>query len=296
MDAGLRVLASYFACREIARGGEGDSHAERLKLDVLTTHLKEILSQVSYQLSDRLEEARLTLLGEGDCDGMTLITLLIALPLPTLYWRKSAPPSPYSDISGQEAAPHPMVRLITFLDGNPIASPHLLRPNLLYPLEFRVRGVNWPGDASHLHLSLTSTCPTEEYSLSDFTLARPDSDEGGQFEGELKGNISFRSGQSSPIDELVFAVNGAFETDQGTLVEVPLIGHNELKLRVTSESIYPITSGNRSMDLHLMELISTLVSDCPAVKDEMPELQRILQSLGPYGSHLRPGSSLQRRK
>ena len=280
MDAGLCVLASQFACRRIARGGEGDLQVERLKLDVLTEQLKELLSQVSYQLPDGLEEARQTLLGEGDCDGGTLGNLLLALPLPTLYWRKSTPPSPFSEIYNQETVQNPMVRLITFLDGYPIVSPHLLRSNLLYSLEFQVRGVNWPRDASHFHLTLTSTCPAEEYSLSDFMLARPPGlGEDEQFEGKMRGNIRFKSGQSSLLDELIFAVHGAFETDQGTLTETPLIGHSELRLRVTSESGHPVASGNRPMDRHLTELITTLVSDCPNVKDEMPELREMLQSL-----------------
>ena len=279
MDAGLRVLASQSTCRQIARGGEGNLQEERLKLDVLTGELKGLLSPASCPLPDGLKEMRQTLLGEGDCDGETLSTLLLALPLPTLYWRESSPLFPYPESYVNSTVANPMVRLITFLDGNPIASPHLLRPNLLYSLEFHVRGVNWPDDAPHFHLKLSSTCPPEEYSLSGFVLDRPSSNEDDQFEGKLKGNISFKSGQSSLLEDLVFAVHGAFETDRGTLMEVPVIGHGELRLRVTSESGYPIASGNRPVDRHLMELISTVVSHCPAVRDEMPELLELLPAL-----------------
>lgn len=279
MDAGLRVLVSQYACSQMARGGKGGLEAERLKLDVLTGDLKRLLSAPPRALPDRLNEMCQTLSGEGDCDPWRLSALLSALPLPTLYWRKSSRLFPPLESCPISSACNPMVRLITFLDGNPIASPHILRPNLLYSLEFRVRGINWPDDANHFHLTLSSTCPPEEYSLSDFVLVRPVSSEDGQFEGKIKGNISFKSGQSSLLEDLVFAVHGAFETDQGTLKEVPLIGHGELRLKIASESMYPMFSSKRPLDRHLMELISTVASQCPAVQDEMPELLDLLPSL-----------------
>ena len=279
MDAGLRVLASQPACRQMARGRQGDLQAERLKLDVLTSDLKGLLSPAACPLPGGIEETRQILLGESDCDREALLTLLLALPLATLYWRESAPFFPYSEDYGEDALANPIVRLITFLDGHPIASPHILRPNLLYPLEFHVRGLDWPDSASRLHLTLSSTCPSEEYSLSDFVLEKPTAIQDGQFDGQLKGNVNFRSGQSSLVDDIVFAVHGAFETTEGALMEVPVIGHYELRLRVISESGNSIVSGNRPVDRHLMELISKLLSDCPTIQDEMPELLEMLPAL-----------------
>ena len=279
MDAGLRVLASQIACRQMARGEEGNLQVERTKLDVLTGDLKRLLSSDSCPLPGRIEGTRQTLLREGDCEWGALLSLLLALPLSTIYSRESVPSFPYSESPAEDEVANPMLRLIIFLDGHPIVSPQLLHPNLLYPLEFRVRGVDWPVDACRLHLKLSSTCPMDEYNLSDFVLDKPHLIEDGQYEGKLEGNVRFMSGQSSLVDDLVFAVHGAFETSEGSFVEIPVIGHNELRLRVIGASGHSIISGNCPVDRHLMELLMTLLSDCPGVIDEMPELLEMLQVL-----------------
>jgi hypothetical protein len=172
-----------------------------------------------------------------------------------------------------------MLRVIVFLDHAPIASPQLLKSNLLYPLVFRVRGLTWPDDAIRLRLDLLTTCPPSKFSVSDFALDPPRCIEKGEYQGELAGHIKFNSGQSSLLDDLVFTVRGAFETSDGDFIEIPVIGHNELRLRVVNEDRHPLMTGNRRLDRHIEELATKLISDCPRARDELPALLEMLQVL-----------------
>jgi hypothetical protein len=178
-----------------------------------------------------------------------------------------------------EAAPSPMLRVIVFLDHAPVASPQLLKANILYPLVFRVRGLACPKDAIRLRLDLLTTCPQSEFSVSEFTLDPPQCIENDEYLGELAGHIKFNSEQSTLLEDLVFTVRGAFETSGGSFMEVPVIGHNELRLRIGSEDRYPFLTGNRILDRHIEELVTKLLSDCPKVRDELRELLDILQAL-----------------
>jgi hypothetical protein len=166
-----------------------------------------------------------------------------------------------------------------FLDHIPVATPQLLRSDVLYPLAFKVRGLIWPSNAIRLRLDLLTTCPRSEFSLSDFFLYPPRTIENDEYEGELAGQIKFHAGQSSPLDDLVFAVRAAFETADGTFTEIPVIGHNELRLRVVNETVHPLMTGNRRLDRHIEELTTKLLSDCPKVRHELPDLLDMLQVL-----------------
>ena len=68
------------------------------------------------------------------------------------------------------------------------------------------------------------TCPSEAYTVSDFVVEKPPEMADGLFEGEVTGNISFKSKQSNLLDDLVFTVHGAFETPGGHFEETPVKG------------------------------------------------------------------------
>ena len=287
---GLRVLASQSACVAIAQGLEGDLVAERAKCDVLVGELSRLVSLDSLALPDGMDSTRQSLLQTGQYDSDELRGFLLMIPLPTLYWHTRELRLPYQDAAEElnttqnttekpDAAPSPMLRVIVFLDHAPIASPQLLKSNILYPLEFRVRGLTWPDDAIRLRLDLLTTCPPSEFSISRFTLETPYWTENSEYQGELTGQIKFNSGQSSLLDDLVFTVRGAFETSDGNFVEIPVIGHNELRIRVVNEDRHPLMTGNWPLDQHIEELATKLLSDCPKVNDELPDLLEMLQAL-----------------
>ena len=126
---------------------------------------------------------------------------------------------------------------------------------MLYPLVFQVHGLTWPNEATRLHLDLLTTCPKSEFSVSEFILDPPCCTENGEYQGELPGQIKFNSGQSSMLDDLVFTVRGAFEISDGNFMELPVIGHNELRLRIVDEDRHPLMTGNRRLDRHVEKLV-----------------------------------------
>ena len=278
--AGLRVLVSQITCVAIAQGGEGDLVAERARCDVLVGELRRWILSETLTLPGIADSTRQSLLQTGQCDADELRTFLLAVPLPILYWHRSKLDLPYQDAVEEPVATlSPMLRVIVFLDHAPLASPQLLKPKILYPLEFQVRGLTWPNDAIRLHLDLLTTCPSTEFSISKFALDAPGSVENGEYQGKLAGQIKFNSEQSSGLDDLVFTVRGAFETSDGNFTELPVIGHNELRLKVVNEDRHPLMTGNRRLDQHINELATKLLSDCPKVHDELPDLLKMLQAL-----------------
>jgi len=280
MVAGLRVLASQVACLTIAQGGEGDLVAERARCDVLVGELRRQLSTDALKLPDGTDSTCLSLLQTGQYDSEGLRALLLLIPLPTLYWHSRELNIPFRNTAEEpDAVPSPLLRVIVFLDHEPIASPQLLKSNILYPLVFRVRGLVWPDDAVRLRLDLLTTCPPSAFSVSEFALDPPRCIENDEYHGELAGQIIFNSGQSSLLDDLVFTARGAFETSDGHFKEIPVIGHNELRLRVTNEDRHPLMTGNRRLDQHIEELVTKLLKDCPRVRDELPDLLEMLQAL-----------------
>ena len=280
MVAGLRVLASQVACVAIAQGGKGDLIAERARCDVLVGELRRLVSSDSLALPGSTDSTRQSLLQTGQCDSDGLREFLLMIPLSTLYWHTGELRIPYQSAAEKPAAaPSPMLRVIVFLDHAPVASPQLLKSNVLYPLVFRVRGLTWSVEAVRLRLDLLTTCPPGEFSVSEFALDKPQCIENGEYQEELPGQIKFNSGQSSILDDLVFTVRGAFETSDRSLMEIPVIGHNELRFRIVDEDRHPLMTGNRRLDRHIEELVTKLLSDCPNIHDEQNDLLGMLQAL-----------------
>ena len=278
--AGLRVLASQVACVAIAEGHEGDLIVEREKRDVLFGELQRLVSSPPNALPDSADSMCQSLLQTGPSDSNRLREFLSMIPLPTLYWHTNELEIPYQRAPERpDPTPSPMLRVIVFLDHAPIASPQLLKPSTLYPLAFKVHGVTWPVDAIRLHLDLITTLPQTEFSVSEFTLDSPCRTENGEYQGELAGQIKFNSAQSSISDDLAFTVRGAFETRDGDFTEIPVIGHNELRLKIVDEDRHPLIKGNRRLDRHIAELVEKLRSDCPAIGDELPDLLEMLDAL-----------------
>ena len=280
MVAGLHTLVSQVACVAIAQGGEGDLVAERTRCDVLVSELRRLVSTDSLALPENTDITRQSLLQTGQWNSDKLRVFLLMIPLPTLYWNAREVEFPYRvAVQESDTTPSPMLRVIVFLDHAPVASPQFLKSNILYPLKFRVRGLTWPSDAIRLRLDLLTTCPQDEFSVSDFTLDKPHCIKDGEYQGELVGQIKFSSGQSSVLDDLVFTVRSAFETSAGDFTEIPIIGHNELRLRVVNEDLHPLMTGNRRLDQHIAELVTKLLSDHPKIQDELPDLLKMLQAL-----------------
>ncbi|MCA9138832.1 hypothetical protein NZK35_06905 [Stieleria sp. ICT_E10.1] len=274
--AGLRLLENSIRCQAMARSGVGDLIAETARTKFLVDEFSSKLSELDpgpVAKSDHSGASRLE-------DPSFLRELLLGISLPSLYLadEKDRERRDQSHEIGPEPK-RPLVRVIAFLDDIPIATPQLLRSDLLYSIRFKIKGLEWPVDSKRVRLDLLTTCPQGEYSISEFISDQPPVDKNGGFEVELSGQIKFQSGQSSLLDDLVFAVQVAFESDDNHWTEVPAIGHTELRLKVTDESRQPLLVGNRSLDRHVNDLATSLISQCPAAKDELPELLPMLGAL-----------------
>jgi len=281
----LRAFESHLLCEEIAKSASGDLLKERARAEVLGTRLRQLLKvQRSGSKDYGYLHQYLTSLAlnfESNVTYRFAQHLISSLPLPTLYWRKVIPRvhgSAFKSTKSSEPI-EPVLRIVISIDNAPLTAPTFLRPHVLYALRFRIRGLGWPDEAHRLHITLSTTCPPTEYSASEFFIERPLDVNCGDFEAELPGHIRFHSAQSSVLEDLVFAISGAFETVDRDYIEVPLIGHTEMRLRVSDTTRLPLATGNAPLDQHVVRLITELIRDCPEVQEELSELFDMLQAL-----------------
>ena len=280
-EAGLRVWANQELCLKIAQTGVGNLLEERTKGEVLTQEFRRRLAPGLFSPPKALEEVCGGLMEGAYCDPALVCTLLTSIPLPTLYWSAEQSRSFNGEVSDiRERRRNPMVRAIVFLDQEPVASPQFLNVGELYRLSFRLQGLDWPENAPRLRINLNTTCPSEAYTVSHFVMDKPPEAADGLFEGEVTGNISFKSKLSSLIDDLVFTVHCAFETPEGHLEETPVIGYNELRIKVIDNPRWLPTSERTPLDQRIVELTEALVGDHPSVQQELPHLFPVLQALG----------------
>jgi hypothetical protein len=277
---GVTVLASQSKCLAIAHGGSGDLPTEQARLKVLFGELQAQLKSTDGSLPSSVNTLSRRLIETQECDSTFVAQLLLALPLPTIYWEKQKERKRESRLDESPTkVPPPIVRLVAELDGVPVATPQLINPNRLYSVKFRVRGIGWPENAESLDFSLLSTCPHEEYSVSPFQLPRPKIDERREYTGELSGQIKFNSAQSTLLDDIVFQLRGAFQLRDGGYEDVPIIGYHELRLRVVNQDRHRWMGASHRLDRHVEELLIKLSHDCPRAMDEIVELQPFLQAL-----------------
>ena len=280
MNAGLSVVSSQAKSVAIAHGAHGDLVSEQARTQVLLGEFRTELNREMLLLSGALEEARRELSGTTAPSADKIRDFLLQVPLPTIYFKAREQRFPVRErAQPQDDAPAPLVCAIAFLDHAPLVTPQLVKVDLLYPLAFRLKGLTWPDKAARLRVDLLTTCPGSEFSVSEFVLDRPETITDFEYEGEVSGQIKFNSAQSSLLEDLVFVVRAAFELPDGVFQEIPVIGHHELRLRVTSQQNHPLMSGNRRLDRHVEELLTKLLEECPSVRDELDDLLPMLQAL-----------------
>ncbi len=277
-QCGLRLLSNQLNCATIARSGHGDLVAESARAKYLEKDFDESVKSNQDLLKFIVSPTH------GECleDSEKLRSFLLAVPLPALYWVATRQRDGRHDEPRQQPSlfrQTPLVRIIAFLDSLPIATPQLLRSDLLYAVSFRIRGLQWPNEAERFHLQLLSTCPATEYAVSRFVCSKPDSMADDEFELEVQGNIKFNTGQSTLLDDIIFNTQTAFELASGEMVETVAIGHNQLRVRVTDDSRQPLLTGNRTLDRHICELASKLIEQCPSAEHEIRDLMPMLEAL-----------------
>ncbi|TWU58983.1 hypothetical protein Poly51_17640 [Rubripirellula tenax] len=278
----LRLLLAIHKCTQAAKDGSDELPVITKQIEVLNRVFTRNLSKSRIPNTASLTHAKSRLQASIDIDEDDLVELLLALPLPTVYSATKNPQS-FESTSGESksAAPAttPLLRVIAFLDKAAVASPQIIKPQVMYSVVFRVRGRAWPDNAVRLRIDLLTTVPGSEFAVSEFLADPPEVTEGQALNAELQGQLKFNSSQSSLMEDLVFRVRAAFVTIDGELRETSVIGHDELRLRVVDAAMNPLMTGNRSLDQHISELVTRLVTEHPSVQDELSNLLVVLQGL-----------------
>ncbi|NQV28526.1 MAG: hypothetical protein HQ518_29590 [Rhodopirellula sp.] len=273
-------MASQAKSVAIAHGAHGDLLSEQARTHVLLGEFRTEMNKAVLVRPGEIEKLRRELSGTTDPGAETIRNFLLQIPLPTIYFKEREQPLAVRECAqSRDDAPAPLVCAIAFLDHAPLVTPQLIKADLLYPLAYRLKGLTWPDGAKRLRVDLLTTCPGSEFSVSDFVLDRPKTIKDFEYEGEVSGQIKFNTAQSSLLDDLVFVVRAAFELPDGGFQEIPVIGHHELRLRVTNQQNHPLISGNRRLDRHVEELLTRLLKECPSVRDELDDLLPMLQAL-----------------
>jgi hypothetical protein len=278
--AGLRALLASRRSVLIAQSGSGDLVAAKTRSELLLSEFQKRLRRDGSVLSEGAAQRKADLCTASASDDSALSQFLLDIPLPAIYWKKRKERFPIRQPTGEAVEPPaPMVCVIAFLDNAPLVTPQLLRPDIMYPLDFKLRGISWPDDASDLHLDLLSTCPTGSYGVSKYVLPKPQSLSEQRFAANLSGQITFAIPQSNPFNDLVFAIRAAYAMPEGVMQEIPVIGHSELRLRVVSQQSHPFMTGSRRLDRHVEEILTQINKACPHAADELGELLPVLQTL-----------------
>ena len=194
MAAGLRVLANHETCLRIAQTGVGNLLEERGRGDILAEDLRQKLSSNQAAMPKSLEPTCRALINNIR-DHAQIRSLLGSIPLPTLYWSKEQPSPMLAPFRGEaNPSPNQMVRVIAFLDRQPVASPQFLNQGKLYRLTFQLRSLGWPDEAIRLRVNLNTTCPPEVYKASVLALDKPNDTANGDYSGQATGHIIFNAG------------------------------------------------------------------------------------------------------
>jgi hypothetical protein len=176
-------------------------------------------------------------LGAPQIQKKAILPALAKLPLPTLYLaeeRDRWPRRPAAD-GGTPAVPKiPVLRLTAFLDNAPVTATQQLRAYTLHTLRFQVRGAEWPKQAERLRVELLSTCPPSLFHVSAFETA--DRSGAPEFEATVAGSIQLNASQSEGASDVAVAVRAAFMMQDGSAQEAPIVGHSQLRFRVSPPS------------------------------------------------------------
>ena len=174
-----------------------------------------------------------------------VLPALLELPLTTLHSAEERDRYPRRFVRDGEPAPPPKIpvlRLIAYLDNASLAATQALRPHTLHTLRFQVRGTEWPATAQRLRLELLSTCPPTLFHSASFETAERSGS--GMFEATLTGGIQFNATQSDGAPDLMVSVRAAFAMQDANMQDVPVVGHNQLRFRISAAANPPSTASS----------------------------------------------------
>ena len=277
---GLLVLRSHYRCQDMARSGAPEILAERERRAVLSEALWQELQKLGAE-DARFDAVcrRLFRNQQTNVDPVELVSVLRKLPLPLTYRRAYEETERVGPTTGVKRDTRtPLIRLVAFIDGEPLVGAMRLQPNLQYSIRFDVLGTIWPNDAHRMVIDAVTTTPRSDFTVSNFEAFKPQEVADDEYRISLSGFLSFRTAQTLLSENHVFVVRAAFEGDDG-IQEVPVIGHRQLEFRVVDSERVGVMSGYPRMDEHVCELLEGVLAECPTVRSELPALVPVLRAL-----------------
>lgn len=277
---GLRLYRSREKLKKLIEDDNSGFIEEKEKLKYLKSEFIRLNNNLNREeklkgIFDEKEELFLNL--------KRLRALLNNLDYPNLYYAKDKDDNkiffPRAQKSTQEKEKKPLIKLIAFLDGSPLVSPSIVRPNLNFQLKFEIKGIHWPEDALSIKFDLLTTLQSKEYSISDFILEKPRKINDDKYQALLNGNILFKSEQSLLSEKISFIVRAAFQFENNDEKEVQVVGHNSLEFKVLSKSKNEFSSGYKNIDSHVHSIFEELIKEQVNVKDELSELLSVSSAL-----------------
>jgi nucleoside phosphorylase len=271
----LRAMAADRELRELAHQKGRDVTAVRSRLSVLLHEVKEAVANITNALRDQL-------LSAFDAEAVHInlgsaLQALSGLTLPTLYFRGnngSAFSRNRRTTQNSENTPQaPVLRVIASIDGTHLTGTAIVRTGVLHALRFQIKGAVWPADAARLRLGLLSTCPPACYSISLTEIPRPGIE--GEFSAEVTGHISFLAAQSSDTTDLVFVVQVNFDLPEGRVLESPVVGHHQLRLRIVDQRTQSMNHSDGPAALPTLGIITALTHETAAVRAVFGDPQRV---------------------
>lgn len=278
---GLQAYASHIECLAAAKSNDINLQTLVIKKDLLVQQFYEFLDSHRdekwvYRLPESLKN-----ISHKSKTPENIKYILNSIPIPTLYFKSQMRNYDFEALP-DDTPPEitPLLKLIVFIDQDPIATPQVLKENLLYNLSFRVKGTQWPRDAEKLRIDMLTTCPKSVFDISEFIFNKPQHILiNGDFEAELQGHILFRAIQSTFLNEISFVARAAFENSNGEITEIPVIGHTKLNFKINSNASHPLLgASNKRVDAIIESEILKLIHKFPAINNELPELLDVLNA------------------
>lgn len=276
----VRYISSSRLSIAIARGLSGDLALEKERRATLLDHLRGLLDSHPLNTCDPIKQVKLVA-SENSPLLNRVVDAALGLPLPLLYFPAANRPS-RSLMKHQvdDLVTPSVVYVVASLDNRPIVTPQIIRSNVRYKLTLRIRGVAWPDGATRLALDFLTTCPASEYSVSNFYIDRDAIADNGFPEAySVSGNLRFLAVQSSLAADLSLTTRAAFHFGAEVMKEVPVIGHNEICVRVANEDQHPRLAGNRQLDKHLNQTLEDLCDKYPSARPEINDMCPLLEAL-----------------
>jgi nucleoside phosphorylase len=82
----------------------------------------------------------------------------------------------------------------------------------------------------------------------------------------VSGHINFLAAQSSISTDLVFALQANFDLPEGRVLECPVVGHHQLRLRILGQGSQPMNDSDDSVPIPTFGIITALPHETAAVR------------------------------